>query len=103
MPGLSSLIRCLQAQTCQTSAPTSMRRCDGTASRTGDSTAHSSALTARRIRCRLPAHLATHHYGAVQAMLALIVLTVAWSYAAHVYGHGVVFVWFSRTLLAVCG
>lgn len=36
-----------------------------------------------------------------QAMLTLIVLTVAWSYAAHVYGHGTVFVWFTRTLMTV--
>lgn len=31
-----------------------------------------------------------------QAMLGLILLTVAWSYAAHVYGHGSVFTWFLR-------
>lgn len=36
-----------------------------------------------------------------QAMLTLIVMTVAWSYAAHVYGHDTVFVWFTRTLLTV--
>lgn len=40
---------------------------------------------------------ATH----VQAMLGLILLTVAWSYAAHVYGHASVFTWFVRYLLAV--
>lgn len=31
-----------------------------------------------------------------QAMLGLIFLTVAWSYAAHVYGHATVFNWFTR-------
>lgn len=34
-----------------------------------------------------------------QAMLGLILLTVAWSYAAHVYGHGTVFIWFTRYVL----
>jgi len=35
-----------------------------------------------------------------QAMLGLILLTVAWSYAAHVYGHAAVFTWFVRYLFA---
>merc|ERR1719199_2195195 len=34
-----------------------------------------------------------------QAMLGLILLTVAWSYAAHVYGHGTVFTWFTRYIV----
>lgn len=38
-----------------------------------------------------------------QAMLGLILLTVAWSYAAHVYGHASVFTWFVRYLLAGLG
>jgi len=36
-----------------------------------------------------------------QAMLALIVLTVVWSYAAHVYGHATVFHCFTRSIMLV--
>lgn len=38
-----------------------------------------------------------------QAMLGLILLTVAWSYAAHVYGHASVFSWFMRYLMVGLG
>jgi len=45
-----------------------------------------------------------------QAMLGLIFLTVAWSYAAHVYGHATVFTFFTRysilgvlVYLLICG
>ena len=34
-------------------------------------------------------------------MLALIVLTVVWSYAAHVYGHATVFHCFTRSIMLV--